>query len=310
MNKTVAIAVAAATAALAAPAGVVYAQEVETSFSLNVGARTDNMDWSTTGDPRNLNPSLRTSVSWEDLQGLAMNVEAKAIWAEKIVLRGTWGTGRLDEGDSQETTYFVGGAPVASMMAEPDNSDVTDASAAIGYQFSSRDKRTRVAPMVGYQHNKQSLRNRNGYQTDPTGIIGGTGPILGLDDKYDTTWRGGFVGVEVSHAATDKFTLYGSAYYHSVNYELDGLMDPRAGEAHPRSVLQEANATGTSFTVGGTYAVAGDLRVNAGWSGSSFSTDGGQETTFFADGQEGVAKLDEAKWDSNTLFVGVQYVHK
>jgi len=309
MNKTVAIAVASATVALAAPAGVL-AQEVETSFNLNLGYRTDSLDYKTTGDPRNLNPSLRQSVKWEDLKGMALNVEARAVWAEKIVLRGTFTTGRLDSGSSQESVYFLGGTPVASVMADPDNSDVTDASAAIGYQFATADKRTRVVPMVGYQHNKQSLRRKNGVQSDPMGIIGGSGPILGLDDKYDTTWKGGFVGVEVSHAATDKFTLYGSAFYHSVNYELDGQLDPRNGEAAPRAILHDANATGSSFTVGGTYAITDGLRVNGGWTGSSFSTDPGQETTFFADGQEGVAKLDESKWDSSMLYLGVQYLTK
>jgi len=34
------------------------------------------------------------------------------------------------------------------------------------------------------------------------------------------------------------------------------------------------------------------------------------ETTFYADGQEGAATLDEAKWDSNAVFLGIEYVNK
>jgi hypothetical protein len=317
MNAPRAIAVSAALAlpVLSVLSADVLAQPVETRFGVSVGVRSDDTEWRTTGDPSNLNPGLQSSVTFDDLSSSSLIFDGEVIWADKIVMRGNFTTGGYNDGESTQSD-FLGGSEVSRLTASNDDSDFTDISVALGYQF-RLGPATRVVPMVGYGLREQHLEMQQGVQVlDPLGMAGGTGPVAGLNNKYDTEWRGAWMGLHVEHDASERvngarrLSLYARGEYHFGDYELEADENLRPEVKHPRSILQQANANGMVLTVGGAYYLTNTMRVNAGWNYQDWSTDKGLETTFYADGQEGAATLEEANWDSNTVFVGIEYVNK
>jgi opacity protein-like surface antigen len=307
--RVIAVSAAAALPVLCVVCADVLAQPVETRFSVGVGSRSDNIDWHTTGDPAHLNPGLQSSVSFDDLNSTTLNFDGEVIWSDKIVMRGHYITGSTNSGDVQQSK-FIGGSEVSRLTGSADNSELTDISVALGYQF-RLGPQTRLVPMVGYALREQRLEMQDGVQViDTLGMTSGTGPVLGLDNKYDTEWRGAWLGLHFEHEATERLSLYARGEYHSGDFEVEADENLRPEVKHPRSIYSQANMTGTVLTLGGAYALSGNMRVNAGYNRQDWSTDPGLETTFYADGQEGAATLDEAKWDSNAVFVGIEYVNK
>ncbi len=292
----------------------VFAQEVETQFTVGTGNRVDDLNWSIAGDMTGNNPNILSELAWSDLQSYPMlNLDLKALVHDAFYFRASYAGGSIQEGDNQDSDYLGDDRTLEFSRSnnKADGGSVRDLSFGVGYQIKLGAGRTRLTPMGGYSRHEQNLVMTNGYQTlDPYGVFGGTGPFAGLNSTYDAEWKGTWGGVDFEHEVNKKFSVYGSASYHVVDYDGVGNWNLRTDFAHPVSFTQKADGTGIVLAAGATYALADNVRLSGGVNSQSWSTDPGVDKVYFADGTTATTRLNEVNWDSSAVYIGVEFFTK
>ena len=143
------------------------------------------------------------------------------------------------------------------------------------------------------------------------GLLTGPQPAtVPLQAKYDAEWRGLWVGAQLTHAVTDKLTLYGNLERHKVDFNADMNLNQRVDLSHPRSLEHFAKASGMVIDVGGNYTLLDNISINAGVQRQSWNSDKGKEVTYRAGVPNAVAQLNEVEWDATTWYLGVEFVNK
>jgi len=300
----------------------------ETTFDLGLSAgyRVDNLDWNIASSASGtITPNILSELTWDDLEIFQVKADAKIIMGRLLYLRGSFAYGTIFDGQNQDSDYAGDNRTLEWSRSNnsADEGNVLDGSLGIGYQARFASEKFRVAGLVGYSYHEQNLTMTKGVQTvkdvanaaligiDATGLPEEGDPLTGLNNRYDTEWKGPWLGVDLSYRPSEKWIFMGTFEYHWADFYADATWNLRTSGpwplAQPKSFEHEADGNGIIASVGCDYTLADYISVNLILDYKDWSTDPGIDRTFFASGAIGETRLNEVNWDSASIMLGLAF---
>jgi len=281
----------------------------ETDFTLNAGYRRDDLDWNIAGNINGNNPNVLSELTWDDVESYQLKFQGSVVWPNIIAFRGYANYGWIFDGDNQDSDYLGDNRTLEFSRSNNSTDDdyVLDASLAIGYplRFGQSVIGT-MTPLLGYSYHEQNLNITDGNQTIPA-----SGSFPGLDSSYDTEWNGPWIGFDLRFKAREiktfahRFETYFTYEYHWADYYAEANWNLRDDFAHPKSFEHDADATGWKIGAGFNLWLHRNWALNFNYDYQDWSTDGGVDKVFFADGSTVKTRLNEVNWTSYALSLGV-----
>ncbi|BBO68779.1 hypothetical protein DSCA_27090 [Desulfosarcina alkanivorans] len=283
---------------------------------LTAGYRADKLSWHIAGNRQGTHPNVRSELSWTDIEIYQLKLASRTVLKEHVYLRGHVNIGTVVSGDNRDSDY--GGdnrtQEFSRSLNGVDGNDVWDASLGVGARFSFFDATMMVCPMLGYAISEQDLNIVDGYQaiTTPPATTP-IGPIAGLDSRYETRWKGPWLGVDLffSIPCTEgPFSGIGVIFtgeYHWVDFDADANWNLREDFDHPVSFSHDADGRGLMAGARILFETRTRWGINLGMNVQEMTTDAGRDRIFFADGSVADTRLNEVRWRSFTFEAGVSY---
>ncbi len=142
-------------------------------------------------------------------------------------IRVTGDYGHVIQGDTRTSTYLLLRRPsieTTEIKGNANSGHVADASAALGYQFTSNGRRCLITPLAGYAYHQQSFRMGSGKQVinriDRPQLLGN---VPNLSFKYSPYWYGPWIGADVLVSVDVPCVLaFGSLEYHYDQFRSHG----------------------------------------------------------------------------------------
>jgi hypothetical protein len=289
------------------------AVDIRTNLSLSTGYRVDDLSWNIAGNVNGGNPNVLSELAWSGLETLQATVSGRALVNEWLYVRGSLGYGYTFSGDNQDSD-FLGNNRTQEYSRSSNSADggsVLDAVVGIGYQFEVLSNKLKLIPLIGYSYHEQNLTMTDGFQTISTpGHVPRTlpyGPIQGLDSTYDASWLGPWLGIDLSFAATERATLFGTFEYHWAKYEAEANWNLIPFLSHPKSFEHDADGKGYLFVLGAEYVLSGPWSLNMTFNYQKWSTEPGLDRLYYAGGPVAETRLNEVDWDSYAFMLGIVY---
>lgn len=287
-----------------------------TTFDLSAGYRRDKLNWNIAGNPQGRSPNVRSELSWSDLNIFQLKLANRTVIKDRFYIRGHLDYGTVSSGSNRDSDYNGDDRTqeFSRSLNGVNGNDVWDASIGIGPRFSFFNATMAVCPMLGYAISDQDLNIVDGYQAfaaPPASTP--IGPIDGLDSRYQTRWKGPWLGLDLllSAPCTDgPITRIGVLFtgeYHWVDFNADANWNLRADYQHPVSFSHEADGSG--FVAGAKilFEIKNHWGINVGMNVQEMTTDPGQDSIYYADGTTADTRLNEVKWHSFTFEAGLSY---
>lgn len=271
------------------------------ALDVGIGYRTDDINWNIAGNLAGESPNVLSELTWDDLQILQIETAVKAS-IRRVYVRGLFDYGWILAGDNQDSDYFGDNRTLEFSRSNNDAGDgqVFDASIGIGYTVI--DKKFKLTPLAGYSYHNQKLYATEGFQTIPP-----LGPFPGLKSTYKSEWYGPWLGVDVSHQFSKKFSMSGTFEYHWADYEGEGNWNLRTDLAHPVSFKHDADGDGIVAAVNAVYTPKGIWPITVEVKYQDWSTDPGIDTVFAASGATAQTRLNEVNWESLSIMIKASY---
>ena len=267
------------------------------SLNLEVGQRTDNIDWNI--NQVNDNPNILSELTWSDVES----------YYGKIELYGVEGAYRLKinysrsfeayAGENQDSDYNLDDrqGEYSRSNNKTNGSYFEDYSISIGENY-NLDKSSNVVFWLGYEVNNQFLRINEGTQTI------GSADLTGLDSSYDSTWKGFNAGLEYE-LSYSSFEINTNIFYHWLNYKAKANWNLRTDFEHPVSFEHEiGDATGISYGIDVKYKWNKDITLFSTFDYLKYEGQNGSNTQYTTSGIKGDA-INEANWESSKISFGI-----
>lgn len=291
---------------LLAVSQAVAAVVIPMTLSVSSGQRNDNLNWSIAGDTVNVLSELK----WENLSMTQFQAAGEFHLKNDRRFRVRLGYGVIDSGTNQDSDYL--GSNRIQEFSRSNNKaggGVLDASMAIGKSLRLRDLRAGrsfyVMPLVGLSIHRQNLTMTDGVQTISSASTPPLGPFQGLASSYDAQWMGPWLGVEARVEAEQGWSLMANAEYHLAEYSAKANWNLRTTFAHPVSFRHTATGEGLVLSLGASYPVANNWKINFTMGQHKWTTRAGSDQIYFADGTAGYARLNSVNWDSTAYNLGI-----
>ncbi len=291
-----------------------YLRWASVTFDLSAGYRTDKLNWHIAGNLQGTNPNVRSELTWSGLRIYQLKLANRTVIMDRFYLRGYLDYGMVISGNNQDSDYNGDDRTQTFSRSSNgvDGNDVWDGSIGVGPRFSFFASAMVVCPMIGYAVSEQDLNIVDGYQAfSAPPLTTPTGPIAGLDSRFQTRWRGPWLGVDLFFSipgAEAPFTKVGVIFtgeYHWVNYDAEANWNLRSDYAHPVSFYQEADGSGVKAGTTILFEIRDRWSIHAGMNVKEMTTDAGLDRTYYADGRTGETRLNEVRWRSFTFEAGV-----
>lgn len=291
---------------------------IAASVNLSAGYRTDRLNWHIAGSQQGSDPTILSELTWSDLEIYQLKLANRTVIRDRLYLRGEFTYGMVVSGDNRDSDYNGDDRTqeTSRSLNGVDGNNVWDASVGIGPRFSFFDSTVVVCPMIGYAVSEQDLNIVDGYQvisnqppdTPPVGTI------AGLDSRYQTRWKGPWLGVDLlfSIPCTDgPFTRVGVMFtgeYHWVDYDADANWNLRSDLDHPVSFSHDAEGSGG--VAGATILLETSSRwgIEVGMNWKEMTTDAGQDRIYYSDGTTSDTRLNRVRWRAFTFEAGLSYL--
>jgi len=294
----------------------------EFGIDLSAGYREDSLDWNIASDPSGTaTPNILSELTWEDLQIAMFRADAWAAFRPGLYLTGMFAYGGIVDGENRDSDYAGDDrtGEFSRSLAQTEDDEVRDASGGVGWRLRIYDTpaagRGYLIPLAGYSHHVQSLRD-----TDAIQVVGGSGPIPGLDSTYEAEWNGPWVGMRASMELPRNLQFFATGEYHWADVHGEANWNLREAFVHPRSFEQDADANGWVVSVGadwfpgllnrrGTTREGGRWYLQARGTWQDWSADAGTDRVYFSDGTSVDTRLNEVNWSSwsATLGIGLRF---
>jgi len=282
----------------------------EIDFTFSAGYRNDDLDWNIGGY---LLPddyvNVLSELTWDDLESYQVKFQGRLIFPNIIALRGIADYGWIFDGDNQDSDFAGDDRTLEFSRSNnsADDGDVRDLSLAIGYPIrTGRKVIGTITPLAGYSHHEQNLEISDGYQTIPH-----LGAFDGLDSTYDTEWHGPWLGIDLNFRApaiksfAQRWETFISYEYHWADYEAEADWNLRDNFKHPKSFSHDADGNGWILRTGFNLMLDRHIALNFNYEYQDWSTDGGRDKIYFADGTTATTRLNEVNWTSYSLSLGI-----
>lgn len=175
---------------------------------------------------------------------------------------------------------------------------------------------THLAPLVGYGWQSQEYDMRNGVlvirpvRNEDDEIIGGAPArwkIGGLDSRYEHTWRGPYLGLAGRVGLGENWTLAGRVERHRSAYRAEATWNLREDLAQPVSFRQRGDGSGWRGEMELAWRRPNGLEFTLGINAKRFRLDDGRDEVYFSDDTQGQTRLNEVRWKSAGVSLGLRY---
>lgn len=282
------------------------------TLAVSAGQRKDNLNWSIPGNGVNVLSELK----WEDLAITQLQAVVEFHLKNDRRLRARLGYGVIGSGANQDSDY--NGNNRTQEFSRSNNKaggNVFDASIGMGKMLRLRDlsegKYLYVTPLVGLSLHRQNLTMTDGVQTVcvlPDCKIP-LGPFPGLASSYDAQWLGPWLGAEARIETEQGWSVMANAEYHLAEYSAKAnwnlRTEPVTGFAHPVSFRHTATGDGFVLSLGASYPVGNNWKMNFTMEQRKWTTRAGSDQVYFADGTVGYTRLNAVHWDSTAYNLGI-----
>lgn len=290
----------------------------QADFFLHTGYRQDQLDWNIAAP--NGSPNVLSELKWEN-QDIALlkgdfSLTSPAGWH----VQGKLGYGWIADGENQDSDYAGDHRSLEFSRSnnQADRGHVFDASFGFGYRFGFGGEAQKpwfsLTPLAGYAYREQSLSIHDGVQTVSEPLPGGAlitppvGPFNGLNSRYETEWRGPWLGLGLQASILNRIDLFAEAAHHWTSYDAQADWNLRKSFAHPRSFMHSADGMGVTGQAGVRYRAVGGWSLEIGADYQRWQTDPGKDEVFFINGASGSTRLNEVNWGVFGVGIGFGYV--
>ena len=290
---------------------------IAASVNLSTGYRTDKLNWHIAGNREGSDPNILSELTWSDLKIVQLKLASRAVIWDRVYLRGEFTYGTVASGDNRDSDYNGDNRTqeTSRSLNGVDGNDVWDASVGIGPRFSFFDSTVEVCPMLGYAVSEQDLNLVDGYQavSNQPPDTPPVGPIAGLDSRYETRWKGPWLGVDLlfstpcTHGPFRRVGVTFTGEYHWVDYDADANWNLRSDLDHPVSFSHTAEGSGV--VVGATFRFETGNRweIEVGMNSKRMTTKAGWDRIYYSDGTTAGTRLNRVRWHALTVEAGVSY---
>ena len=296
--------------------GEIIWEWVASAFCLSTGYRIDNLNWNIAGNRQGSNPNVLSELSWSGVKSYQLKLTNHTVIKDWIYLRGQLDYGMVVSGDNQDSDYRDDNRTqeFSRSINGVDGNRVWDASLGIGPRFPFLESTVILCPMVGYAISEQDLNIVDGYQvlTAPPATIS-TGPIDGLDSRYETRWNGPWIGVDLLFSMPfdggplRAVEVLVTGEYHWVDYSADANWNLRTDLRHPVSFSHDADGSGMMVGTAIMFQTRNHWGFNVGMNMMDMATDPGSDRIYHADGSVSETRLNEVNWRAFTFEAGLSY---
>lgn len=287
-----------------------------TAFSLSAGYRIDKLSWNIAGNRQGSNPNILSELTWSDIAIYQLKVSNQTVIKDRVYIRSHLDYGMVATGDNRDSDYNGDNRTqeFSRSINGVDGNRVWDGSIGVGPRFSFFNATFIVCPMLGYGFSEQDFNIVDGYQTlaQPPSTVP-IGPIAGLDSRYQTSWQGPWIGVDLMFSiplTEGPFSTVGvmfSGEYHWVEYEADANWNLRTDFRHPVSFSHDASGNGVALGATIFFETKSRWRFNAGMNTKEMVTNAGSDRIYYADGTIVDTQLNEVSWQVFIFDAGLSY---
>jgi|GEM_PF-1087539 len=272
---------------------------VPTDYSILTGYRSASFRTQIAGDAQGMNPNIAVENTAKEISIYQLQAEANWLLRRSVILRGSVGYGWILDGDDRNSRYTgVNRTDEAERLDGTfDGSRVFDFSGALGYELKP-SKRLHLTPLVGYAYRDQEFSVGDVRRlSDST--------TLGMEEGYVQHWRGPWAGGEASYQFDKGWRLFGRGAYHWGKFDAQSSTD-FFGLGCPET-HEDADMNGVTGRIGLEYAYSRRWSIDLALDLESFWTSTGINQYRRADGSMDVVQLNEARWRSWSLLLGITY---
>lgn len=274
---------------------------------LQPGYRIDDIRWniaSPTGTP-----NILSELTWDNVESAQLKAGFGIQTPWHVVLQGSAAYGRIFSGKNQDSDYFGDNRTLEFSRSNnrTDAGNTLDLSTGIGYQFAFTEAAQKnpwltLTPLFGYSYHEQNLKITDGVQTIPA-----YDPFPGLDSRYDTIWRGPWIGFESTFQAMDNLDFFGNLEYHWVSYEAKANWNLRSDLQHPVSFRHDADGYGVTLSAGGRYHFNALFSLSLSLDYQYWLADeNGIDTVYTSRHGVLTTRFNEVKWNAFGVNLGIE----
>lgn len=278
------------------------AVELPYEYSLSVGRRRDDLNWSIANGGVN----YASELAWSQMKIDQIRLNGRADLVGEWFVRGAYETGAIKSGVGSDSDYAGNNrTQLYARSSSKTRGAVQDVTLGLGrrIRFSALSSNGMyAAPLLGISMHQQNMTMYDGVQSVPFNA-----PLNGLDNSFDMQWKSVWGGLDVQTVLGERIVLSAAAAYHKVNYSASANWSLRSDLAHPVSFRHGANGHGKTLQLGMGYLFNRHLSMHIGYERRLWRTSAGYDQTFFSYGGSSVYTLNGVTLDSAAIFAGLGY---
>ena len=278
-------------------------------LSFHTGYRQDFFQWNIGGyHPVTFNYiNILSELTWDNIR--IFEAELKGRYFIKNGFFGlTLSYGRIFSGENQDSDYL--GSDRTNEFSRSNNASDSGSVYHIefegGYRFKVIKDILFLFPRAGFAVYFQNFTMTDGYQTINT-FGSYTGPFDGLNSSYDTQWSSPFLGLDIQVNILNFLGVKLGYEHHFPFYSAEANWNLRLDFDHPVSFEHRANGTGMNFFGTLIFNISEAFDINTRFIYRYWTTEPGDDITYFNDGTYGTTPLNEIIWKSYSVQLGVTY---
>lgn len=291
------------------------------------GYRVDKMNWSIAGEINGKNPNFSLENEWSNIRIAQFQTKGAVVVDDVWVVDGMGAIGTIVDGQSRESEYRADnrGNEFSRINGNTDGNNAWDFSVGLGYRYIIKDLDNYpkvvdalaleptlfldnfwITALGGYSFHKLNLKTTDGNQTIDTLNSFGLGPFPGLNNKYESQWKGPWIGMEV-YGDIKKLWSKLRFGYHFADYSAESDLNLRTDVNHPKSFEHEANGRGqvVNFSMGYNMTQQWSLDFNLDF--QRWKTQDGIDRLFLNNGTVSETRLNKVEWRSLSFMLGTTY---
>jgi hypothetical protein len=270
-------------------------------LDVDAGVHRDRFSWNIAGDMGGAGPNVLSELSWDDLRIYRIGADGRAPLGRALVVHGAAAYGWIVDGTNRDSDYLGDNRTVEFSRSEngAGGGKTLAASLALGTDLAAGPG-IRFTPLAGYAYRAQTLAVKRGSQTIPR-----TGRFDGLNSSYRAAWHGPWLGAELSASLPKGAGVAAEFQHHWAAFDASADWNLRADLAHPKSFAHQARGNGLVEAVSLRVPLLGAAMIQAKYAVETWTARNGVDRTFFADGSVGATRLNEVRWTSRSVSLGL-----
>lgn len=279
-------------------------------IDFSTGLRNDDLKWNKAGNIEGKNPTVLSELKWSDLEIWQLGLDTKfAVSGNDYDLLGffmgfKFDYGQILNGKNTDSDYKGDNRTneFSRIKSNSDDGDVLDISLFIGPDLTFNNPRYAIIPLIGYSYHEQNLTLTDAFIETPP-----SGSYPGLDSRYETEWKGPWLGVFFESLIGETLKVSSQIEYHWADYSAVADWNLREEFQHPRSFDHQADGTGVLFDLNIDYLLSKNWQIGLQGTYQDWETDAGTERVYLTDGTVLSTRLNEVNWDS--VSIGLKLIY-